>query len=423
MKKNKRILLLVAYHFPPCNTIGSYRPYYMAKHLSKLGWRVIVITPDPKLWNYIEPFYEALDLEEAADIKLIKTGHLLRGLNPSHLKTQRFPGAHLIFGCMRVIVRKLFIDRSIGWYHPALRACRGLETENIDLILATGPPIISYIIAQKLSQRLNCPYVIDYRDLWTENPMTINREPAWTKRQEQRVFDRAKGVTIISDSLGMVLSDRFGQADKIRVIHNGFDADDFERIGKTQFDEFAIVYTGRFFPPTREIAPFFLSLQKAAESSDKLAKNIKFHYYGSDGEYVDREAARLGAGSFLVNHGSVTRDEALAAVRGADLSLVVVNVLDKLSLADRGVVTGKLYESLGIGTPILLIDSPDSDAARIVTETRCGWVFPASETDELANFLITQLTSSTDLKCNKERFAWNNLAKELDSFLSGFLKS
>src|ERR1700731_1548971 len=41
---SERIVLILAYHFPPENVIGSARPYRFYKYLSRLNYRCHVIT-------------------------------------------------------------------------------------------------------------------------------------------------------------------------------------------------------------------------------------------------------------------------------------------------------------------------------------------------------------------------------------------
>src|ERR1017187_6096621 len=40
----ERIVVMLAYHFPPENSIGGARPYYFYKYLSEMGYRCYVIT-------------------------------------------------------------------------------------------------------------------------------------------------------------------------------------------------------------------------------------------------------------------------------------------------------------------------------------------------------------------------------------------
>ena len=45
---------------------------------------------------------------------------------------------------------------------------------------------------------------------------------------------------------------------------------------------------------------------------------------------------------------------------------MITSVAEEATIEDRGIVTGKVFEPLGLGTPILLIAPPGSDIERIV---------------------------------------------------------
>src|SRR5262249_26283507 len=54
LKAGRPKLLFLAWAFPPAATIGAVRTWNTAKYLSRLGWDVTVVTPDPKLIRHAE---------------------------------------------------------------------------------------------------------------------------------------------------------------------------------------------------------------------------------------------------------------------------------------------------------------------------------------------------------------------------------
>ena len=54
----------------------------------------------------------------------------------------------------------------------------------------------------------------------------------------------------------------------------------------------------------------------------------KFHYYGVHGDHVHKEAQRFGVTDKIVVHGRVPRAEALSAVRGSSVAVVITSVLE-----------------------------------------------------------------------------------------------
>ncbi len=67
-------LLLVSPHFAPATAVGGRRMERMARHLSRLGWQVTVLTLDPALAEQIDP---ALPRPEGVEV-VSTTGALPR---------------------------------------------------------------------------------------------------------------------------------------------------------------------------------------------------------------------------------------------------------------------------------------------------------------------------------------------------------
>ena len=96
-----------------------------------------------------------------------------------------------------------------------------------------------------------------------------------------------------------------------------------------------------------------------------------FHYYGAQENHVREQADRFGLTDRIVLHGRVPRREALSAVKGANLAVVITSVYEQSPLEDKGIVPGKIFEAIGLGTPVLLIAPNGSDATAI---TRHHWI-------------------------------------------------
>jgi hypothetical protein len=54
---------------------------------------------------------------------------------------------------------------------------------------------------------------------------------------------------------------------------------------------------------------------------------------------------------------------------------------DSASPAEAGIITGKIFEALGLGVPILVIAPHGSDVEAVVDNAGCGSVFSGSETE------------------------------------------
>ena len=82
--------------------------------------------------------------------------------------------------------------------------------------------------------------------------------------------------------------------------------------------------------------------------------------------------------------GSLERSEALGLQRRADTLLVLAEGNEVRPA--RSVATGKLFEYLGAGRPILVLGE-ESEAARIVREAQAGIVAPGDDPRAIADVL------------------------------------
>lgn len=413
-EKNK--VLFLAFSFPPMHAVSSVRAANIAKHLSRVGWDVTVVTPDPRLLQSPDDLEQATDEIHRWGVRMIYTGHRWRCLSSGHLKRSYRRGIRwFLEGVPRWFAKKLQIDEMIGWYREAELACAKLQPGDVDVVLATGGPFGAFGVAQRLSRRLQCPYVLDYRDLWTGNPHSSAAKRDRDSSIERRLLEGCAAASVVSHSMGQYLGDRFGVAEKVHVIPNGYDPPDFENVEPATFDHFAVVYAGLFLPPKRSAHPLMQALRRLAELEP--AKPWRFHYYGPCEDHVRQSAAAYGVQDRVELHGTVPRRECLAAIRGAGAAAVVTSIYDAGDIADRGIITGKIFEPIGLGTPVVVIAPPESDIENIVQTTGMGRVFVGSDTEDMAAFLADLMRGRIPASRRPEAYAWPNLIRKMDEML------
>ena len=410
-------LLFLAYPFPPAKAPGCVRTWNIAMHLTRLGWEVTVVTPDPAILRNVEDDGKVLAELKREGIKRILTGHGWRCLAPNNLKSWNQDVGWLAGGICRVIVRNLGIDTHVGWINHSEQACSDLTADDVDLILATGSPFVAFSLARRLSDRLGRPYVLDYRDPWTGNPHAGSPQPKSATRREASLLEDCAAVTIVSPSWGDALAQRFGVGSKLHVVTNGYDSGEMAAVKPYDFGHCAFVYTGIFYPPKRTISPFFAALKLLRESPHGKAKEWYFHYYGVNDQHVREQADRFGLSDRIVLHGRVPRREALSAVKGASLALVITSVVEDQTLEDKGIVTGKIFEAVGLATPVLLIAPMGSDATAITEPTGLVKRFSGTEMQGMLSFLKDVVRGQSPRPKNLEICSWSTISKKLDNLL------
>lgn len=114
-------------------------------------------------------------------------------------------------------------DRQKDWIPFAIRfASNLLDSQRIDALLTSSPPATTHIIAQKLKQKYNIPWVADFRDLWTQNhnyPYSRLRK-FFERRLELKTLSSADALVGTSGPMANRLTTLHGKKE-VCVITNG----------------------------------------------------------------------------------------------------------------------------------------------------------------------------------------------------------
>ncbi len=411
-RMSHRRLLFVALYFPPLTAISAVRSWSMATFLARLGWEVSVLTARPTLWRTTNDLDVVDQTLQSLGIRRIETDFHWRVLCEGKVKRSYDGIGRVVGGALRRVRRILKTDPAIGWLRPARAAVRQLNPADYDVVLATGAPWIAFDVADEIRQRCQIPMVLDYRDLWTAgNPYDATVPPRRHVQRESRLIRSADQVTVISPSMADSLTAEFNIA-RPNVVTNGYDAAHLADVSAQHFDHFAIVYTGSLPLPKRDLSPFLRALQRLETDVD-----WRFHYYGLNSSYVESVTSQHGLRERTEIHGSVPRNEALSAIRGANMALVITSVDETASLGDRGVVTGKFFEPIGLRTPVLVIAPPESDIETIMQTTGGGAVCCAADTQGIAEFLGKMMHGETVEFHDPDQFSWDRIALQMQDIL------
>jgi glycosyltransferase involved in cell wall biosynthesis len=411
MDNSRKRVLFFARPFPPAPWVASIRTGNIAKYLQMNGWQVEVVTVDPDLLPQRDSNHE-LDRLKALGVKIRYTDYnwaICSGSIRSSA-SMRWPiFSRIILAVMRI----LCIDDGFGWVGPAVAACRDIRPGEVDLILASGSPFFSFQIARRVARRLQCPYALDYRDLWSRSP---HYKPFWPQRILERCWIKdASKLFFVSWGCLEEMARWVGSSDKMSVITNGFDQEAMAGVEGLKEDRPIIVYAGRFYPPESTPAPILKALQLLQCEGDCP----QFHYYGPHNDLVEAEAKKLGVLHFIVLHGITERTAVLKAIKQARVAVVVTTVKKKGTISDRGIVTAKIFEPLGLRTPVLLIAPECSDARAILEESEGGRAFSGDDVEGISAFLGRICRGQERFSfAGVDRFSWQMIGCRLSDALT-----
>lgn len=364
-------VLLLGMQFPPARGSGVYRIRSWANHFVRRGCDVTVLAADHEYWyersGTVDPELERT-VEPAVQVVHIKVPreHLRNDLRRMSWAHANFPKAWI--RTHRWLSRQIFPEVYATIIPPFVaRGAAVHARKRVDVVFATGNPYAQYGAAHRLGALLRRPYVVDYHDPWTMNPLTEEDafppdHPAFV--WERRIVEGAALTVTVNEPLGQWYRERYpAAAQRIRVVENGLAE---EVVGDVAFtprppDEplrFGYVGTVRSDLPIEE----FLDGWALARKENPELAGAQMDFYGYLGFFTQNEApirARLESGVEGVHyHGPVPQTELGKAYSRMD-------VLAMLLPSSMYMTAGKGYDYMAAGRPVIGVHHPRNHTTQV----------------------------------------------------------
>ena len=399
-RENKKRVLLIAYYYYQREMVASNRTRAIFDYLKQFGWDVTLLTVPPK------------NQQESISLNIIHAEHPLGFLkiyfkfskkdswglvdqkpskdtaNPSELSRIirnlfSYVRKVKLLSWLYVKIYSLcslvyFPDLSSGWYKSAVKTARKeLKNNKYDAILSTSGPFTSHKIAEKLHDEFGLPWIADYRDLWSQRDyrsFAVSSERMWLERRyEENIIQAASALTTVSKPLADDL-EKFHKK-KTDVIFNGFDPECVNHGVKLR-DKFTITYTGAIYSKeSRDPTLLFTALSELIHEGKIVKSDIQVDFYGPYSDWLDDEIGAFNLQDFVVQRGSVPKDEAIALQRSSQILFVLLWSAEN----GEGVLTGKFFEYLGARRPILATGKYCGGVTPLLEQTKAGYAFSSLE--------------------------------------------
>ena len=378
---NRMHLRIVSLAGPLVNAIGSVRMTSLAIHMLTHGHTVTFVTSE---WPPTSPVLLTDDQIALAAPRPTnrqpETGTSARGANTRGAELAREIRARLAHGIAEV---SSWPDRPqvTSWRRQASRVAASQSLPRPDVIVSSVPEFSCHVAASRAARKLAVPWVPDYRDLWsTSTYYSYSR----LKRSLDRTWERnllggASALTATTpESVASLRELRPG----VRgfVIMNGFDKADLDAADTMDLGPGRhLVYAGTIYPGKRDPYPVLRAIADTPELSD-----VVVHLVGPEPNDLEPDVASLGLGPRLRIVGRVSRSEALAYVKGADVALL----LTWDDPGESGVVSAKVFEYIGLRKSILATGYRHGRMAKILDDY--GFAEVAND-PETASFALRRL--------------------------------
>jgi glycosyltransferase involved in cell wall biosynthesis len=373
------LALFITYYFPPSGGPGVQRVLKFVKYLPEFGWEPVVLTVRQGAYPSRDP---SLEGELGAGLRIYRTPSWdpfalyarWTGKRPDEAATVGFASTKppdWRERWARWIRANCFLpDARLGWVPFAIRAGRQILRQlPVRVLVTSGPPHSTHLIGRALHRRFHLPWVADFRDPWTgidyyaELPMS-----RWARRLdaalERAVLREASAVVTVGPSMARHLQERYSRF--YHVIPNGFDESDFPSpaADPEPGSAFRLLYVGTL-NPARNPEILWEALRRLRAEGIRLELEL----VGLIDGLVQERLAQLGLLGDLVRvRAYVPHEEAVRLMCGADGLLLLIN----RSPGAEGILTGKIYEYLASGRPVLGIGPPEGDAALVLRQSGAG---------------------------------------------------
>jgi glycosyltransferase involved in cell wall biosynthesis len=349
-------VLVLAYFFPPLGGGGVQRTLKYVKYLPREGFDSVVVTSAGR-------GFPLRDRELTAEI-------------PPGTVVLRAPTVPLQFVRWKLegLLRRIGLptwpasavgwpDEMVGWLPGAIyQALRAVRRYRPDVLYTTSSPVTAHVAGLAINRITGLPWVADFRDPWTRDTH-VERRFALVARAsealERKVTGRIDRAVIADESVELLGVDPDDQ--RVVVIRNGVDPDDLGKLsGHQPPARFRLAHVGSLYGP-RDGAPVFNALHALVRRGVLDQRDFELRLVGDANVPAHSALASLPVTWIgYVDHPQALREMACASA-----------LLLYLPSATRG-SSGKVFEYLASGRPVLCVAHRDNLASRLVEELGAG---------------------------------------------------
>ncbi len=425
-------VLIITYYWPPSGGAGVQRWLKFAKYLRQFGWEPVIYTPSDPGFSLID---ETLQADIPEGIEVIKTSiwepyglykKITGQKSTSTINTGFLTHKETVGFIERLSIwirGNLFIpDARKFWIKPSAKfLINYLNSSPVDAIVSTGPPHSMHMIALKVTERLNIPWLADFRDPWTDfdfyKDMKIS---AWADRKhkklELKIIKGSNAVVVVSRDMQINYKNMGGH--NVNLVTNGYDSDDIDPGIVERDTKFSIAHIGSL-PPNRNPKLLWIALSRLCESIPTFRNDLEIKLVGQVDETIFADLARFNLAGQVYHISYVPHNQVSKLMKESAILLLAINN----SSNAKGILTGKFFEYLASGRPVLAIGPKSGDVARILKDSAAGDIFDYDENIRIEDgvkamyekYLRNELNNSAK---GIEKYSRKNLTAEIAAILN-----
>lgn len=378
-----RSVLVLMNLFAPHNNSGAIPNTKLIKYLARQDVRITLVTKAVTPDMVIDEALLPVEMDRIRTIRVDHSQLFRRTMEASRnritdngvklkMKSETRP---LRSKVVNILKNTYLTTRDRDWFLRATAAMkRELAGEHFDCVYSTFPNEVNHVLARwVMGQGMADRWIADFRD-----PMFYQYHDAHNLRRlkrQHRIEREADLVTIVSEGARSKFRCEGVAEEKLICIPNGFDPEDAaQTVGTPTEGMLRIFYAGTLYAGRRDFSVVFRAISELHREGLVEPERIRFEYAGNEWPVMRSFAEQYGLTDCCINHGFIPRSRVLELLGEADCTAVCTHN----TKTDQGVVTGKVFELLLVGKPIVTVvngDTADSELAAIVRDCHAGPVY------------------------------------------------
>ena len=366
-----RNVLIISFFFNQSSSIAAVRLQGLVKYLPEFGWNPVVLTVKTSaIPQKTESIFET-PYEDAYCVWKKRIGLPVHKTWKEHYNVPTYKEKKSILDNLVHLWEEIFIypDPTIDWSVSAIQKGDELLQEvHFDAIISSMNPPTSHIIAKELAKRKKIPWIADFRDLWTQNHYYnySGVRHYFEKRLELATLSSANALTTTSHPLSEKLKE-LHKNKKVFTITNGYDPEQVNpKIPLTK--KFSITYTGYVYKGRQDPEPLFRVLNALIDENMLDPATIEVHFFGFHEGWLRSDIKKYHLETVVQIHGQISREESIQKQRESQVLLL----LTWNDPREKGIYTGKIFDYLAAGRPILAVGLHGSVVTDLLMQTQAG---------------------------------------------------
>jgi len=398
-------ILVIAYYYPPCRGVASFRPQSWTNDFPKHGFSPTVIT---RHWNGNENVWTDYLKDLIIDEKITV------GENSTTINLPFKRNKYLVFA-EKKWVRKIYLDKFIyllsaltgnfqldvdGYNCFKEYVFKHLESNKYKLVIVTSPPLNIIKLAFKINKKYQIPFIVDFQDSWNNEMLIDNYNPGLKEKfynfLKEFYLKKWLSPVLFTTTVTPAISNFVKKVSNkpCEIITNGFDKESYALNKTMPSDLFFNVSVMGTVHPMQDISIMLNGLILFLK--DKDPQKVKLNFIGIDAvPEMANKVKNIIPHSFLYTSSRVSMEESV------NLTLAANVLLFPSYKGYKGYYTAKIFEYLGARKNILMVPGNNDIVDELILKTQSGKIANSGyEFSEILNNWYKEWQSKGTLKFN-----------------------